>query len=162
MYIDQDGRTRCSSVAGYYAAKPYEATPDGIVYRKMVRGSLVTTPLCNFVAYMMRDRPHTPDYLDMRPRIYAIELTINGRTTTFEIAAQWFHSLGWLGEKVGSAAVVYAGKKNRVREAIQLLSIERRDAEARRQVYSIQNADGSWSLCSRAQYEQKAKGEVGR
>jgi hypothetical protein len=90
MYIDQDGRTRYSSVAEYYAAKPYEATSDGIVYRKMVRGSLVTTPLCNFVACIVRDRTHIPDYLDKRSRIYEVELTIGGSTKTFELSAQSF------------------------------------------------------------------------
>jgi hypothetical protein len=68
--------------------------------------------------------------------------------------------MNWVAEQVGSKAIIYAGKKARVREAIQMLSNARRGAE--RQAHALQNAAGSWSSCSRARYEQKARGEVNR
>jgi hypothetical protein len=104
-------------------AIPYEATPSGIVHhRQTPGGERVTTPLCNFLAWIKADIENNDGVESSRH--FEIELSIRDTKKTFVIPAKDFTSFNWLQEKGGSAPSIYAGNGNRdrVRDAVQRLS----------------------------------------
>ncbi|MGO9060074.1 MAG: hypothetical protein ACLQU2_22235 [Candidatus Binataceae bacterium] len=67
----------------------------------------------------------TTEYLnDCSVRFYHIDAEIDGNQYHLDIQASKFNSMGWVGEKLGAKAIIYAGCKERLREAIQCLSEE--------------------------------------
>ncbi|MGO9058574.1 MAG: hypothetical protein ACLQU2_14485 [Candidatus Binataceae bacterium] len=74
-------------------------------------------PLSNFKARI------TNEYLnDCSVRFYHIDAEIDGERHGLDIQASRFNAMGWLAEKLGARAIIYAGRKEQLREAIQCLS----------------------------------------
>lgn len=78
-------------------------------------------------------------------RTYEIDALLNGRTSSFSVAASAFPSLNWSTEKLGAGAIVEPGfgQRDRARVAIQRLS----SCIAQRHVYTHlgwRNIEGSW------------------
>jgi len=106
----------------------YQSTPQGLVYLKPTRDGEMPVPLTNFEARITAQILHDDGCEALR--CLEIEARQNGRPERFTVAASQFSTMSWVAEKMGPAAVVYAGfgTKDHARTAIQLLS---RDLETR-------------------------------
>ncbi len=112
--------------------RTYEATDRGLVYHKEVAGGVVTVRLTNFVAKIITEF-YTDDGVEAELS-FELEGHLRGRAYRFTVPAKQFHGMGWVVEKLGASAVVFAGQalRDHTRAAIQLLSEDIR----KRAVYS--------------------------
>jgi Domain of unknown function (DUF3854)/Domain of unknown function (DUF927) len=121
----------------------YEETEHGMVWHKRTdHGDSIAVQLTNFSARIATDI--TEDDGAERRRIFEIEGGIGGRSSTFQVPAPQFDSLGWVAEQLGAMAIVEPGVgRGRVGVAIQTLSGE----VPERTVYAHTGwveIDGSW------------------
>jgi hypothetical protein len=103
------------------AVIPYEATPNGIIYHTYTtRGEKVTKRLTNFTAHITTNVKED-DGVASKTRL-EIEAGLNGRQSRFSVSAADFQNMNWNIEELGGDAIIFAGVKDHVRAAIQLLS----------------------------------------
>lgn len=103
---------------------PYAIEGGKIAWRKQLRDGVVSVPLCNFSARIVKE-VLVDDGAEQR-----LSFLIEGRLATGEplprvaVPAERFASMSWVVEAWGSRAVVSAGQgaKDRLREALQVLS----------------------------------------
>jgi hypothetical protein len=102
----------------------YLASAQGLfLLKSMAAGAPpIKVPVANFSARIVTEIQRD-DGVDAT-REFEIEARLNGQTRRFVVAATQFGSMKWVMEKLGARAVIAAGMgvKDRVREAIQLLS----------------------------------------
>jgi Domain of unknown function (DUF927) len=103
---------------------PYEATENGLVWRKSTRDGVEDVLLTNFTAHITADI--VEDDGAERRRRFEIESTLHDRTDRVEVAASQFGAMNWVPESLGALAVIFPPGTNRdhARAAIQLLSKE--------------------------------------
>jgi len=99
---------------------PYEATPDGLIWKRPTKDGELPARLTNFTALVTGDVVED-DGAESRC-VFEIEADLKGRKECFQIAASQFTSMRWPVEKLGTSAVVYPGSSEHARCAIQLLS----------------------------------------
>ncbi len=99
----------------------YRATPHGLVYFKPTgEGSI---PLTNFNAKIIGDIS-LDDGVEVQ-RAFEIQASLNDRERpVFTVPASRFPAMGWAIENLGPGAVIYPGRADHTRAAIQLLSGE--------------------------------------
>lgn len=110
-------------------ALPYQATPQGLVWRKPTLAGPVTVPLSNFTATITADIVED-DGAETR-RLFEVETRHAGQVAQFRVPAGHFDGMSWVAEHLGATAVIFPGmlQKDHTRAAIKLLSS---DVQARR------------------------------
>jgi hypothetical protein len=104
------------------AESPYVMTPGGIVWHRQTRDGPVDVRLSNFTARIISDV--TEDDGVETTRVFEMEATLNGSTTSFRVPSGRFNSVDWAVLRLGAGAVVFPGFSSRehLPVAIQLLS----------------------------------------
>jgi hypothetical protein len=124
-------------------ALAYEATPAGIVWRKLTSDGERLVPLTNFTARIVADIAED-DGVDLKHSL-EIEATCKGRTRTFCVPTSGFMSMNWPLEQLGGEAIIAAGAglRDHARAAVQSLS---GDMDHRRVFLHTgwRPIDGSW------------------
>lgn len=102
----------------------YRATPEGIVWDRVLTDGPVPTLLTNFTAHIISETIRD-DGVETE-RFFTIEAEFGGQKKTFDVPVARFNTLNWVSEELGAKALVYAGFgiKDNTRVAIQLLSGE--------------------------------------
>jgi hypothetical protein len=102
---------------------PYKETASGfLLYKESISG-LIPTRLTNFIAHIINEL-EVDDGSEVK-RLLTIEAEIDNLIRTFDVSSAQFTSMRWILENMGVGAVVYPGKEDHARCAIQLLSRER-------------------------------------
>lgn len=101
---------------------PYQATPQGLVWRKPTLAGPVTVPLSNFTATITADIVED-DGAETR-RLFELETRHAGQVAQFRVRAGHFDGMNWVAEHLGATAVIFPGmlQKDHTRAAIKLLS----------------------------------------
>lgn len=122
---------------------PYTFKHGGIVYYKPTKDGFEPVLLAGFDAEIVADVVR--DDGASRTREFEICARLRGREHRFRVPAEQFAGLNWVLDELGAKAIVHAGYgvRDRLREAIQLLSKE----IAEREVYGHvgwQQIEGHW------------------
>lgn len=83
---------------------------------------LKSTPVANFNARIVRD--FILDDGEQQRHHFGVEAALGGRTVAFTLSAAEFSRMGWVLNKLGPQAIIYAGQQQHARAAIQWLSGE--------------------------------------
>jgi putative DNA primase/helicase len=109
---------------GTPGAIPYSVQSGKIIHVRTTRDGPVSVPLCNFAA-QITEQTTIDDGVEQRITL-AVEGTLADGTTLprAEVPVGEFAGMGWVVERRGTRAVVYAdmGTRDHLRAAIQLLS----------------------------------------
>jgi len=108
-------------------ASPLYFEEGGCLHRNaMTPNGPVPTPLCNFVARIVEDVEHDDGAEKTRHLAVEGKLAAGPALPRVEVPAADFPAMGWVMEKWGTRAVVFAGQVTRdhLRAALQLLSGE--------------------------------------
>jgi len=140
-----------SYVNGKADAFPYLDSDEGIVWHKSADHHVRIT---NFKARIIGDVARD-DGIEVT-RHYEIAATLGGKHYRFEVGANQFRNLAWVGEKLGAGAIVEPGQglEARARHAMQVLS---RGGIIERNVY----AHTGWREIDGRQYFLHAGGALG-
>lgn len=105
-------------------ALPYQATPQGLVWRKPTLAGPVTVRLSNFTATITADIVED-DGAETR-RLFELETRRAGQVARFRVPAAQFDGMSWLAEHLGATALIFPGvlQKDHTRAAIKLLSTD--------------------------------------
>lgn len=105
-----------------HEAISYQATENGLVWRKATSMGSTWVQLTNFVATIVGDVAED-DGAEVR-RAFEIEATLVGRSRRFVVPASQFAAMNWVAEHLGAGAIVSPGLglKDHARAAIQYLS----------------------------------------
>ena len=98
----------------------YEQRENGIYWNRQTKDGLVSIRITNFGARIV-SQIKEDDGAEVR-RLFEIEAKVGDKVSRFPVAATEFASMNWALGQLGARAVVYAGHKERARDAIQLLS----------------------------------------
>lgn len=101
---------------------PYKATERGLVWMKEIGGGLIAIQLTNFNARIVSET--VEDDGQETKRLFTVEASLDGDLRRFEVPANQFtgSTMRWVVAELGVSAVVYPGKEEHTRCAIQLLS----------------------------------------
>ena len=124
-------------------AFPYEATPGGLIWNKVVSGEIELTPLTTFTATIVGQIVED-DGAETR-RLFEIEAILRHHTHRFMVPAGQFAAMNWPIDHLGAAAALWPGFQIRdhARAAIQFLSND----PPERTVYAHlgwREIDGTW------------------
>lgn len=138
-----------------HSAGPYIADNGAICHNKSTNQGVVTIPLCNFKARIVREE--TRDDGAERTTVFTIEGTLSDGQAlpAVNVSAEKYPAMNWVTTAWGTRAVVYAGQgtKDHLRVGIQLLSGE----VPRRTVY----AHLGWRRIGGAWHYLHAGGAIG-
>ena len=99
----------------------YEQQGTELVRReRLENGRVKFTPLANFSARIVRDILFHNDAWQRRD--FGLEAELGGRQFAFVVPAAEFSRMGWVLKHLGPQAIVYPGKQQHARTAIQCLS----------------------------------------
>lgn len=99
---------------------PYKSRDTGLYYQRSVGDGSIDVPLTNFTAEIISDV--IEDDGEQSKRFFEIETKLRGRKSQLLVAADEFHSMKWVTEKLGSQAVIHPRQNDYARCAMQLLS----------------------------------------
>jgi hypothetical protein len=127
---------------------PYRMDDGGITWVKRTSDGPVSVPLTNFTAKIVADIVED-DGVEER-RSFAVEATLRGRTSRFQVPVSQFAGMSWATEQLGAAAACFPGNGTRdhARFAIQSCS---GDVPLRR-IYSHtgwRQVDSEWAFLHR-------------
>ena len=100
----------------------YQATEHGLIHLKLTRDGEILETLTNFTAKIVGEVVRD-DGVETH-RSFELETRLGGQRKRFDVPASSFQAMGWVTEKLGPSAIVYAGfgTKDHARAAIQVLS----------------------------------------
>lgn len=133
-----DGFERANSVPQLFSA-----TPTGLIYRKPGR-MFDPERLTNFTAHIVSEQIEDDGGLEER-RVFEIECELEGRKHTVRVPSSKFSAMQWATAEIGARAIVFPGKGEMARAAIQSLSRNIRQLT----VYTHtgwREIDGAWSF----------------
>jgi hypothetical protein len=123
---DPDANPPAREEAAVVAGKPPRGTSYELRGTEMVRCERVDsagrkiTPLANFNARIVRDLLFDDE--DESRRVFGIEAELAGQRFSITVSAPEFGRMNWVLDKLGPQAIVYPGRQQHARAAIQWLS----------------------------------------
>lgn len=100
---------------------PYKVSESGLEWVKETSQGIEIIPLTNFTARIIAEGVEDDGTANTQ-RVFTLEAEMKGKIRRFEVSASRFGAMQWPLEHIGVGAVVWPGRVDHARCAIQLLS----------------------------------------